>query len=205
MDAQRLDRLVNLSHDDFTAGDLRRAKDRLRTVLQLSPHYQPALELIGRVYYLFGDYRNAVMHWSRASYWSDPMPEACEHVFKSINRALVRENPKAIRYHLYAFAGTVPPPEIREKLSTLQGAYYGLNNKKSKLAGLACAPLCGGCLLALLGVTSIVLGAGWASFLWMAALAGAATIIVTAINTWSYFKAIRVFREAISSSKLQGI
>lgn len=201
MDDQRLDRLVNLSRNDVRAGDLRKAKDRLHTVLQQSPHYQPALELIGQVYYLYGDYRNAVMHWSRANYWSDSMPDACERVFKAVNRALVRENSKAVRYHLYAFAGTTPPGEIRNKLSALKRAYYGLNSKKSRLAGLACAPLCGGCLLALLGVTSMILGAGWKWFLWMAALAAAATFVVTSINTWSYFKALRLFREAVASSK----
>ena len=205
MDDSRLDRLVNLSHDDVMAGDLRRAKDRLRTVLQTSPHNSPALELIGQVYYRYGDYRNAVMHWSRADYWSDPMLDSCEHVFKAVNRALVRENSKAARYHLYAFAGTSPPKVIKDKLLTLQEAYYGLNSKKSKLAGLACAPLCGGCLLALLGVTSVVLGAGWTWFLWMGALAAAATFIVTGINMWSYFKALRTFRQAIMSSKPQDI
>ena len=205
MDEQKLDRLVNLSHDDFMAGDLRRAKDRLHTVLQLSPQYQPALELIGHVYYLFGDYRNAVMHWSRANRWSDPMPDACEHVFKSVNRALARENSKAIRYHLYAFAGTAPPREIKNRLATLQQAYYGLSSKKSKQAGLACAPICGACLLGLLGVTSVVLGAGWSWFIWMGALAMIATIVVTSVNAWSYFKALRMLREAILSSKLQGI
>ena len=204
MDEQRLDRLVNLSRDDFIAGDLRRAKDRLRTALQLSPHLLPALQLMGQVYYLFGDYRNAVMHWSRANYWSDPMPDACRHVFRAVNRALIRENSKAIRYHLYAFAGAAPPGDIKEKLSTLQRAYYGLNRKKSKLAGLACAPLFGGFLLALLGVASLVLGAGWTWFVWMAALAVAATLVVTGINTWSYFKARKLFREAVSGSASKG-
>jgi len=194
MDEQRLDRLVNLSRDDLAAGDLRRAKDRLRTVLQTSPHNSPALELIGQVYYRYGDYRNAVMHWSRANYWSDPMPDACEHVFKALNRALPRENSKAVRYNLYAFAGTTPPNEIKDKLSSLWGAYYGLSSKKSRLAGLACAPLCGGCLLALLGITSLVLGVGWAWFVCMGAVAMTATVIVTGIN-----------KEAVASSKPQGI
>ena len=205
MDEQRLDRLVNLSRDDLAAGDLHRAKDRLRTVLLTSPHNSPALELIGQVYYRYGDYRNAVMHWSRASCWSEPMPDACEHVFKAMNRALLRENTKAVKYHLYAFAGATPPQEIKEKLCVLQGAYYGLNAKKSKLAGLACAPLCGGCLLALLGITSLVLGVGWMWFAWMGTAALAATAIVTGINTWSYFKALRLFREAVASSKPRGI
>ena len=201
MDEQRLDRLMNLSRNDVMAGDLRKAKDRLRTVLQQSPHHQPALELIGQVYYFYGDYRNAVMHWSRASYWSDPMPDACEHVFMAVNRALLRENSKAVRYHLYAFAGTTPTKEIKDKLSALRAAYYGLNSKRSKLAGLACAPLCGGCLLALLGVTSMVLGVGWAWFVWMGAVAMSATVVVTGINTWSYFKALRLFKEAVANSK----
>jgi len=199
MDQEKLDRLVESARQDMLRGDSRKAKDRLRAVLQLSPHFRPALELMGRIYYQHGDYRNAVMHWSRADYWQYPMPHACERIFKAVWRALVRENAQAARHHLYAFAGTLPPGELRERLSILQAAYYRLGAKKSKLAGLACAPLSGGCLLAAVGLISVLLGAGWSWFAWMGAIAVAAALVVACINALAYFRASRLFREAVTS------
>ncbi len=202
MDQDRLDRLVRLAQDDIARKDYRRAKARLKSVLQLSPQHEQAQELIGHIYYQYGDYRNAVMHWSRANYWREPATEACRRVFKSTGRALVRENPKAARYHLYAFAGGTLPDDLRETLSALQDAYYRYNNKKSKLSGLACAPLCGACMLAIIGLTTVLLGIGWSWFIWMGALALIATGVVVGINTWSYLKASRLFRESIDPFRI---
>lgn len=198
MDQEKLDRLVGLAHEDMLQQNLRRAKERLRAALRASPTFQPALELLGFVHYAYGDYRNAVMYWSRADYWRNPAPHACRKVFRFTARALSRENPRAARYNLYAFAGTTPPEDLKETLGSLQTAYYRYNNKKSKLSGLACAPLCGGCMLAILGLTTILLGVGWSWFAWMGALAGISTGIVIGINTWSYLKASRLFREALA-------
>lgn len=202
MDQDRLDRLVRLAQDDMMQKDYRRAKDRLRSVLQLSPHHQPAQELLGHIYYHYGDYRNAVMHWSRANYWRDPAVQACQRVFRFTSRALMNENPKAARYHLYAFAGGTLPDELRGTLTALQDAYYRYNSKKSKLSGLACAPLCGVCMLAVIGLTTVLLGVGWSWFAWMGSLALVATVIVIGINTWSYLRASRLFHEAIAPFRL---
>jgi len=199
MSQAKFERIVELAQRDMLEGNVRSAKDRLRAVLQIAPHFQPALELMGYIYYGHGDYRNAVMYWSRAGFWHDPMKESCDKVFHRINRALVRENTRAVRYLLYAFAGTSPPDEIGDKLSILQAAYYRLNNKKSRLAGLACAPLCGACLLIILGLATVILGAGWSWFGWMATIAGVATAVVMGINTWSYYRAKRLFRDAMDS------
>ncbi len=204
MDRERLDRLVELSHEDTARGETRRAKDRLRSVLQASPHFQPALELMGHIHYLHADYRNAAMYWSRAEYWSNPMPQACERVFRSIGRALSCENSGAARYHLCAFAGTSLPADLTDKLSLLQTAYYGLNKKRARLAGLACAPLCGGCLIGLLGVTAALLSPGWSWFIWMGTVAALATAVVMGINAWSYYRAARLLRDAIASFQTRG-
>jgi hypothetical protein len=88
--------------------------------------------------------------------------------------------------------------EIRQDLSSLQNAYYRYNNKKVKLSGLACAPLCGACMLALIGLTTVILGVGWLWFAWMGSLAVAASGVVMGVNIWSYVKAVRLFREAIA-------
>jgi tetratricopeptide (TPR) repeat protein len=202
MDQDRLERLVRLAQEDIAQKDLRRAKARLKSVLQLSPNHQPAQELLGHIYYQYGDYRNAIMHWSRANYWRDPATEACRRVFRFTGRALVRENPRAARYHLYAFAGGTLPDDLRDTLTTLQEAYYRYNNKKSKLSGLACAPLCGACMIAVIGLTTVLLGAGWSWFLWMGALALVATGGVVAVSTWSYLNAARLFRETIDPFRI---
>lgn len=202
MDQDKLERIVRLAQEDILRNDLRRAKDRLRSVLQMAPTYQPAHELLGHVYYQYGDYRNAVMYWCRADYWHDPAPEACRHVFKFTSRALIRENPKAARYHLYAFAGSTPPEELRNMLTALQEAYYRFNNKKSRRSGLTCAPLCGACMLAMIGLTTVLLGVGWSWFALMGTLAVVATGVVVAINTWSYLRAARLFRESIAPFRL---
>ena len=205
MDQDRLDRLVGIAHEDMLHENLRRAKERLRAALRASPTMQPALELLGFVHYAYGDYRNAVMYWSRADYWQNPAPHACRKVFRFTVRALARENPRAARYNLYAFAGTTPPDDLRETLTALQNAYYRYNNKKSKLSGHACAPLCGACMLAILGLTTILLGVGWSWFAWMGALAGISTGIVIGINTWSYLKASRVFRESLAPFRQRNV
>lgn len=199
MDMDRLERLMKLAEEDLASGDLRRAKSRLRSILQSAPQHTAAQTLLGHIYYQYGDYRNAVMHWSRANYWSEPARDACRRVFKFTGRALVRENPKAARYHLYAFAGGTLPDDLRGKLTSLQEAYYRYNNKKSRLSGLACAPLCGVCMLAVIGLTTVLLGIGWSWFIWMGALAVIATGVVVGINTWSYLNASRLFRESVES------
>jgi len=198
MDERRLDRLVGRAHEDVIEHNLRRAKERLRAVLRDCPNFQPALELLGFVYYAYGDYRNAVMHWSRADYWHNPVPHACGKVFRSTSKALIKGNPKAARYNLYAFAGTNPPGELKETLAALQTAYYRYNNKKARLSGLACAPLCGGCMIAMLGLTTVLLGVGWSWFAWMGALAGISTAVVMGINAWSYSRASRLFHESVA-------
>ena len=197
MDQTNIERLVGLAFYDIESGDTRRAKDRLRTVLQHSPHYVHALELMGLIYYQHGDYRNAVMNWSRARYWDEPMPHACERVFRSIRKALVKEKPRVVRYQLYSFAGNSPPGEFGDDLYTLQSAYYKLGSKRAKLTGLACAPLSGGCLLVVLGLISMMLGGGWSSFQWLGALAVIATLTVAIINIYAYLRASRLFQEAI--------
>lgn len=203
MDESRLHRLVRLAQEDMFDHNLRRAKERLRAVLRDSPNHQSALELLGFVCYAYGDYRNAVMHWSRADYWQNPAPHACLKVFRSTAKALAKENPRAARYNLYAFAGTNPPDDLKENLTSLQNAYYRYNIKKSKLSGLACAPLCGACMIAMLGLISVLLGVGWSWFAWMGALAVISTGIVIAINTWSYLRASRVFRESLAPFRPQ--
>lgn len=198
MDDSRLDRLVRRAQEDVSEHNLRRAKERLRAVLRESPNHQAALELLGFVHYAYGDYRNAVMHWSRAGYWQNPAPHACGKVFRFTSRALIKGNPKAARYNLYAFAGTNPPGDLKETLTALHTAYYRYNNRRSKLSGLACAPLCGGCLIAMLGLTTVLLGVGWSWFAWMGALAGISTSVVMGINVWSYARASRLFHESVA-------
>ena len=196
MRAENRDRLLALVHQDIERGDLRRAKDRLRSVLRAYPTFVPALDLLGNIYYQHSDYRNASIYWSRAGRWDNMMLDVTTHVLRAGGRALIRENSDAVRYWLYAFAGASPPGHVREQLQALRSAYYRLGNKRSKLAKLTCAPISGGCLMALIGLGAAVFGAGWGWFAWMASVATAATILVLIAAAWSYLNASRLFREA---------
>lgn len=199
LNEERLDRLVCLARGDMLRQDWRRAKDRLRTVLREHPLYEPALRLMGHIYYWDGDYRNAVMYWSRAGHWNDPMPEACEHVFRAAGKALTKERSSAIRYYLYAFAGASPPPHLARRVSLLHSAHYMLGVKHTKRAGLTCAPISGGCLLVVLAVSSVLLNGGLSWFAWTGGIAIVTTAVVSAVNGWSYARACKLYRETVSA------
>ncbi|GEM_PF-5394991 len=199
MRVENRDRLVSLAEMDVERGDIRRAKDRLRSVLHEYPTYVPALDLLGHIYYYeYSDYRNASTYWSRAGRWDSAMLDATAHVLRAGGRALLRGNSDAVRYCLYAFAGASPPVHVREQLRALQSAYYSLGNKQSKLAKLACAPLSGGVLMGALGLGAAVFGAGWGWFAWMASMAAIATVLVLLGAWWSYVNASRLYRESIA-------
>jgi hypothetical protein len=197
MNPERMDHLVELARESMEREDFQPAKDRLRAILRASPHFRPALELMGHIYHRQADYLNAATFWSRADYWEEPMLQASEHVLKVVKRAVVRENARTTRRYLCAFAGSSPPADIAEKLSSLQSAYYKLDQKRSKFTGLACAPLSGGCLLTILGLLTVVLSAGWPWFVWTGTVAIAATIVVAGVNLMSYLRALRLFHEAV--------
>lgn len=197
MDEQRLRQLLYMAQKDISQGDFSKARDRMKAVLENEPLFNPALELLGQIYYAQGDWRNAVMYWSRAGHWNDPMPTACEKVFHAVRRVLVREKPAAVRHYLYAFAGSNPPKNTAERLKQLQTAYYHLERKESRFAGLSCAPVSGGCLILMIALATALFGAGWGWFAWMGAVACTATIIVACINSWSYFRASRQFRASV--------
>lgn len=191
-------RLVDLARHDLEMLDIRRAKDRLRTVLWSRPHHRPALQLLGRIYLSHGDLRNAVTYLSRADCWDEPIQAACERIFRIIARELAKDNMKGARYYLYAFSGSNPPAEISHKLSSLRSAYYVLEYKKLKRSGIACAPIAGGCLLGLLGVFALALGTGWAWFVSLGLVALITTAIVTGLHVSAYLHASRRFQEALS-------
>lgn len=197
MRVENRDRLVALAREDLGRGDVRRAKDRLRSVLRDYPSFAPALNLLGHIYYYeHSDYRNASVYWSRAGRWDEAMLDSTSRVLRAGARALLREKAGVVRHCLYTFAGASPPGHVKEQIRTLQWAYYRLGNKRSKLARLACAPISGGCLVAVLGIAAAVLGIGWGWFAWMASVAAVATVLVLLIAGWSYFNASRLYRES---------
>lgn len=197
MCVENRDRLVALAREDLGRGDVRRAKDRLRSVLAIHPTFDPALNLLGHIYYYeHSDFRNASVYWSRAGRWDEAMLDSTSRVLRAGARALLREKAGVVRYYLYTFAGASPPGHVKEQIRTLQWAYYRLGNKRSKLSRLACAPVSGGCLVALLGVAAAVFGIGWAWFAWMASVAGMATVLVLLFTGWSYLHASRLYRES---------
>lgn len=198
MREERQDRLVDLAREDLMRGRTNSARDRLKSVLRELPYCRPALELLGEIYFQHGDYRNAVVYWSRADRWDDDMRTAADHVFQAARRAFLREKPKAIRYYLTAFAGSSPPDDLRSRLAALETAYYKLARKQSKLVGLECAPLAGGCLLVVLGIVTTIIGAGWAWFAWVAGVAVTATLVVLAISALSYLRASKGYRDAVA-------
>lgn len=199
MNAQRLTELIYLSREDLSRQDFRRAKNRLNSVLRNQPFFRPALELIGHIYYAQGDYRNAVMYWSQADCWNGEMSNACTRVFKSTAHLLVHEHLDAARYYLYAFAGCRPPADTQKQLSKLQSAYYHLTDKKSRLAGVAGAPIAGVCLMILAGTTAAFLGANWPLFLFIGVLSVITTFIVTGLNAWAYVRASRRFNTSMAA------
>ena len=195
MRVENRDRLIGLALEDLGREDVRRAKDRLRAALHEYPTFAPALDLLGHIYYYkHSDYRNASAYWSRAGRWDAAMCDATAHVIQAGGRALLREKADVVRYYLYAFAGASPPLDVREQLNRLQSAYYRLGNKQSKFARLACAPISGGCLMAVLGLGAAVFGAGWGWFAWTASVAAVATVLVLLVAGWSYLTALRLFR-----------
>lgn len=194
-----LETIIARARQDLLRNELSRAKGRLRTVLSQQPHFRPALELMGRVYFQYGDYRNAVYYWGQADYWNEQMEKACERVFKTVEKALTSGNLRTARYCLYAFAGTHPPPEVAERLRLFQAAYYKLGLKRVKLTGLAFAPIVGGCLLLGIGMISALLDEWSECFEWLAITAIATTIIVGLINFGSYVRATLSFRSSLSA------
>jgi len=196
-----LENIIGRTRQDLLRNELSRVKGRLRTVLSQQPHFRPALELIGEVYYRYGDYRNAVYYWGQAGYWNEQMEKACERVFKTVEKALASGNLRTARYCLYAFAGAHPPPKLAERLRLLQAAYYKLGLKKEKLTGLAFAPIVGGCLLLGIGMISALLDQRSESFEWLAVTAVATTIIVGLINLGSYVRATVSFRKSLSAAR----
>jgi hypothetical protein len=197
MRVENRDRLLTLANQDLDRGDTRRAKDRLRAVLGAYPTFGPALDLLGHIYYFeHSDYRNASIYWSRAGRWDSAMLDATTHVLRAGGRALLRQDSDAVRRCLYTFAGASPPGDVREQIHALRSAYYRLRSKRSKLAKLACAPISGLCLMALVGLIAAVFGAGWGWFAGMASVATAATVLVLIAAGWSYFNASRLFRKS---------
>ena len=196
--------LVGMAKRDAATGELARAKQRLRALLRETPYSRPALKLMGELYYLQKDYRNAVTYWSRCGYWDGPFADAAARIFRATTRALAHENSKAARHCLMAFAGSSPPGELGRTLSRLQDAYFQLDRKRSKLRGIACVPFSGGCLMGVLTVLGMALGAGWSWFKWMGGLAIAATLVTLGVCTWSYFRASGSYRQAVRSAAGEG-
>lgn len=194
-----LERVMQSASEDFSRAEFGRAKDRLRAIIRESPLHQPALELMGRIYFEHRDYRNAVMYWSRANYWEEPMRYACKRVFLATTRALNKERIHAARYQLYAFAGCTPPADLAQKLASYQHAYFKLDEKRSRQLGLSCAPLAGGSMMLLLGMLSVILGGGWSSLAWIIVFALTATVVVFGINFWSYMQASKLFKRAMET------
>ncbi|MGB9587851.1 MAG: DUF6584 family protein [Armatimonadota bacterium] len=196
-----LETIIERAHQDLLRDELSRAKCRLSTVLSLYPYFRPALELMGHVYFRYGDYRNAVYYWGQADHWNEQMGKACERVFKTVEKALTSGNLRTARYCLYAFAGAHTPPELAERLRLLQVAYYKLGLKRVKLTGLVFAPIVGGCLLLVIGMISALLDQRTESFEWLAITAVATTIIVGLINFGSYIRAALSFRRTLSAAR----
>ncbi|MCL6628224.1 MAG: hypothetical protein K6U00_01315 [Armatimonadetes bacterium] len=195
-----LETIIARARQDLLRNELSRVKGRLRTVLGQQPHFRPALELMGEVYYRYGDYRNAVYYWGQAGYWNEQMEKACERVFKTVEKALASGNLRTARYCLYAFAGGHPPPEIAERLRLLQAAYYKLGLKKEKLTGLACVPVVGGCLLLGIGITCALLNGVSTSFGWLSIIAIVTIIIVGLVNFGAYMHAALSFRRTLQEA-----
>lgn len=193
--------IIARARRDLARNQLRPVKDRLRTVLSVHPHCRPALELMGLVYFRYGDYRNAVYYWGQANYWDEPMKKACERVFKIVQEALASGSLKTARYYLYAFAGTHPPPELAQRLRLLQAAYYKLSLKKVRLTGLACAPAVGGCLLLGIGIICTLFDDKSTTFGWLAITAIATTIIVSLVQLGAYMHATLSFRRTLSAAR----
>jgi len=201
MDNNNTNKILELAHADLLRADYGRAKDRLRAVLRASPHCIPALDMMGQIYYVHGDHRNAMMYWSRAGRWEENMRECCDRVFSATRKALARENAQAVRYHLYAFAGSTPPQDIADELVSLQQAYFKLDEKRSRLMALSCVPAAGGTMLAALAMLSVLLGGGWSSLMWIGIFSISATVVVLGVNTWLYYRASRLFKETVFTIK----
>lgn len=197
--------VLELAETDMSRGDLRRAKDRLKAVIRNLPNYRPALEMLGRIYYEHGDYRNAVLFWSQAERWDDCMLYACERVFAAVGRALVREHIEASRYQLYAFAGSSPPRDIAQRLYTYQSAYFKLDNKRSRLMGLSCVPMAGCVLLVVLSVISALLGGGRSSFAWIFGFVISSAALVFGINVLLYMRASSYLNKALEQFRNEGL
>ncbi|HEY3298097.1 MAG TPA: hypothetical protein VGK34_05515 [Armatimonadota bacterium] len=191
--------IVGAANGDMARHDLRRAKDRLRAVLMTSPLFPPALDAMGRIYYEHRDFRNAVMYWSRSNRWDDQARHACEQVISATMRALRHENIRSVRYQLYAFAGCTPPSDIARRLALLQSAYFKLDEKRSRYAGLSCVPVAGLIMLTALALLSIILGGGWSSLAWIGGFSFVATGIVFGLNVSLYLHASKIFCRAMRS------
>jgi tetratricopeptide (TPR) repeat protein len=191
--------ILKRAKEDLLRNELRRAKDRLSTILKELPDFQPALELMGYAYYQNGDYRNAVVYWGRADYWDKPMFQACEQILKLLERALNKENLHLAKHYLYALAGVHLPSPLAKRLDLLRTAYYKLGLKKLRRTSLAYAPIAGGFLLFIILATYTLFSGKWNSLSCVAPVALATIISVTLINFSTYLWATISFRKTLSA------
>jgi tetratricopeptide (TPR) repeat protein len=198
MSDDKLDLVVSRAVDDLARGDTRKAKYRLRSVLQLEPDNQAALTLLGRIYYDHGDYRNAMVYWSQAGVWDDDARTACRKLFAVTARALNNRNTRMAMYYLQAFDCAKMPDDLLERLDALQTAHYSLVRMESRQMIRACGPQCGGIMLALIGISTLALGLGKQWFVMMGVLALMTTAIVSTVNAMSHFVAFLRFKGAMS-------
>ncbi len=197
MSAESKQQLINFAKLDIERGDFTRAKHRLRSLLRTSPYDTDALRLLGNIYFLQRDYRNAIAHWSKCDYWGNDALFAANQVFRIIIRALEREKIGPARHNLIAFAGSSPTGEIGETLALLRNAYFKLERKRSKLRGIAYVPFSGIFMAGMLSLIGIVLGAGWSWFRWMSGLSLAATVITLVVCYTLYFRASAEYRRSL--------
>ncbi len=197
MDQDKLERVVTKAADDLARGDVRKAKDRLRSVIQLQPDHEAALTLLGQIYYDHGDHRNAAVYWLQAGLWDDDARIAYRKVLAVAARALSHRNTQMAMYYLQAFDCAEIPDDLREHLDTLQEAHYSLVRMESRQMIRACGPQCGGVMLAVIGLSTLVLGLGKQWFAMMGVLALMTTAIVSTVNALSHFVAFLRFKKAM--------
>jgi hypothetical protein len=106
---------IDRARDDVSAGELWRARDRLRGVLQNDPANQQALDLLGEVYWQMGDFPQAGRFWWLTDRADGRAAEAW--------RAFERSRPE-LRDRLRALPVRKPlsvyPPAVRDRLAELQ-------------------------------------------------------------------------------------
>jgi hypothetical protein len=106
---------IDRARDDVSAGELWRARDRLRGVLQNDPANQQALDLLGEVYWQMGDFPQAGRFWCLTERADERAAEAW--------RAFERSRPE-LRDRLRSVPARKPvaayPPAVRDRLAELQ-------------------------------------------------------------------------------------